>query len=74
MTQNDEAIRQLRAAISRSGLSARAYARKVLIRNERTVRRWLAGDAPIPTAVRDFLAARQNANAVGEPVKMLPDG
>lgn len=45
----------LRAAIKASGLSATAYARQVLIRNPRTVRRWLAGDSPIPEAVREFL-------------------
>jgi hypothetical protein len=41
----------LRAAIERSGLSARAFAVRVLIRDERTVRRWLAGDSPIPAVV-----------------------
>lgn len=44
----------LRTAIDRSGLSARAYAVRVLIRNERTIRRWLAGD-PIPPIVIDRL-------------------
>jgi hypothetical protein len=41
----------LRGAIDRSGLSARAFAVRVLIRDERTVRRWLAGDSPIPAVV-----------------------
>ena len=50
------AIAQLRAAIDRSGLSASAYARTVLIRDPRTVRRWMAGDSPIPDAVREYLA------------------
>lgn len=50
-----EAVRQLRAAIKASGLSASAYARQVLIRSPRTVRRWLAGDSPLPEAVREFL-------------------
>lgn len=50
-----EAIAQLRAAIVASGLSVSAYARQVLIRDPRTVRRWLAGDSPIPQSVRDFL-------------------
>jgi hypothetical protein len=45
----------LRRAIERSGLSARAFAREVLLRDERTVRRWLAGDSPIPEAVLAFL-------------------
>ena len=45
----------LREAVRTSGLSAQAYARKILIRNPRTVRRWLAGDSPIPEAVRAYL-------------------
>jgi hypothetical protein len=45
----------LRKAIERSGLSARAFARDVLLRDERTVRRWLAGDSPIPEPVINFL-------------------
>lgn len=44
----------LRAAIEASGLSARRFAREVLIRDERTVRRWLAGDA-IPEVVVEKL-------------------
>lgn len=46
----------LRSAIERSGLSARQYAETVLLRDERTVRRWLAGDSPIPEPVVRFLA------------------
>lgn len=46
---------QLEAAIARSGLSARAFARHVLTRDERTVRRWLSGESPIP---REVLASR----------------
>jgi hypothetical protein len=45
----------LRAAIDRSRLSARQYAVSVLLRDERTVRRWLAGDSPIPDVVVAFL-------------------
>jgi hypothetical protein len=41
----------LRRAIEASGLSARRFAREVLIRDERTVRRWLAGDSPMPEPV-----------------------
>lgn len=44
----------LRAAIAASGLSARRFAVEVLIRDERTVRRWLAGDE-MPAVVRAFL-------------------
>jgi|GEM_PF-4581998 len=45
----------LRAAIAASGLSARQFAMSVLLRDERTVRRWLAGDSPIPKIVVDRL-------------------
>jgi Arc/MetJ family transcription regulator len=40
------------AAIKASGLSARKFAVTVLIRDERTIRRWLAGENPLPQAVR----------------------
>ena len=47
----------LRAAITASGLSARKFAKTVVVVgvNERTVRRWLAGDSPLPQAVRKKL-------------------
>lgn len=48
----------LERAIEASGLSARQFARKVLIRDERTIRRWLAGDSPIPEPVVEFLSQR----------------
>lgn len=48
----------LRAAIEASGLSARRFASDVLLRDERTVRRWLAGDSPIPEPVVQFLERR----------------
>lgn len=48
----------LRSAIERSGLSARRYATQVLTRDERTVRRWLAGDSPIPAAVLRWLTTQ----------------
>jgi hypothetical protein len=44
----------LELAIKRSGLSARAFAREIW-RDERTVRRWLAGDSPVPKCVTDRL-------------------
>jgi hypothetical protein len=53
-----EQIALLRQAIQSSGLSASAYARDVLTRDPRTVRRWLAGDSPIPRAVLDKLTPR----------------
>src|SRR5689334_8446856 len=45
----------LAAAIKRSGLSARAFARDVLWRDERTIRRWLSGESPVPDVVADRL-------------------
>jgi hypothetical protein len=45
----------LAKAIETSGLSARKFAELVLVRDERTVRRWLAGDSPIPKVVREML-------------------
>lgn len=45
----------LRRAIEASGLSARRFATEILLRDERTIRRWLAGDRPIPKAVLAFL-------------------
>jgi hypothetical protein len=48
-------IEILRTAIERSGLPARVFARDILLRDERTIRRWLAGDSPIPQAVIEWL-------------------
>lgn len=50
-----EEIALLRAAIDRSGLSVTAFARTVLVRDIRTVQRWLSGDRQIPKAVLDLL-------------------
>lgn len=47
----------LTKAIEASGMSARRFAVRVLIRDERTVRRWLAEKSPMPKPVRDFLTA-----------------
>lgn len=44
----------LSAAIRASGLSARAFALDVIARDDRTVRRWLAGD-PLPAVLRVWL-------------------
>lgn len=48
-------IELLRTAIDVSGMSARQFAVSVLLRDERTVRRWLAGDRPIPQVVLEHL-------------------
>ena len=46
----------LSAAIAKSGLSARQFAMKLMARDERTIRRWLAGN-PIPPMARAWLVA-----------------
>lgn len=47
----------LEAAITRSGLSARAFAERVMAaRNPRTIQRWRSGEIPISDDVRDWLA------------------
>lgn len=45
----------LASRIAASGLPARRFATEVLLRDERTVKRWLAGDSPIPKPVMAFL-------------------
>ncbi len=45
-------IQLLSAAIAVSGMSVRSFARDVLLRDPRTVWRWLAGDNPMPQIVR----------------------
>ena len=46
----------LKLAIARSGLSVRQFARQIVGREDRTIRRWLAGQ-PIPDAAKGFLEA-----------------
>lgn len=46
-----EEVALLRACIGRSGLSNRQYATRVLMRDERTLRRWLSGLQHIPAVV-----------------------
>ena len=55
MKTRAEQIALLRARIDASGMSARKFATEVLRRDERTIRRWLAGDSPMPKIVLDFL-------------------
>jgi len=50
-----EEVALLRQRIEESGLSDRQFALQVLRRDDRTIRRWLAGDNPIPQVVMDFL-------------------
>lgn len=46
----------LQSAIDASGLSAEAFARNVLGRDERSVRRWRLGQLELPNALRDWLS------------------
>lgn len=50
-----EELALLKRPIEEPGLSTRAFAMEVLLRDPRTVRRRLAGDSPIPQLVLDFL-------------------
>lgn len=45
----------LEAAVDRSGLSLRRFAAELLARDERTARRWRAGESPIPESVQRWL-------------------
>lgn len=55
-TTDDEAAREaLAAAITQSGLSLRQFAVRKLMRDERTVRRWMKAKNPVPHVVRDWL-------------------
>ncbi len=43
------------SAIEASGLSSRRFAERILSRDERTIRRWSAGQVPIPATPRAWL-------------------
>ena len=49
--QNGADLKLLEQSIRTSGLSARRFAEEIVTRDERTVRRWLAGDTAIPAVV-----------------------
>lgn len=72
MTDQRDALALLRRVLKHAEakdptMSAVRYAREVLIRDDRTLRRWLAGDSPIPDVVVDFLEkAWANAQAEDE--------
>lgn len=52
-----EQVALLRSRIEASGLSVGRFAREVLLREPRTVQRWLAMENPIPQLVIEWLAA-----------------
>ena len=47
-------VELLRLAIAKSGLSVRQFARQIVGREDRTIRRWVAGQ-PIPKAAKQWL-------------------
>jgi hypothetical protein len=47
-------VELLKACVAHSGLSVRRFALEVVGREDRTVRRWMAGQ-PIPKAAKAFL-------------------
>lgn len=54
--ERDELHAQLlEVRIVESGLSARRFALEVLLRDDRTIRRWIARDAPVPLIVAEWL-------------------
>ena len=60
-------IELLQRVIDASGLSLKNWAQLVAWRDQRTVRRWLDGDNPIPELVRDNLAAIVQRTALASP-------
>ncbi len=51
----EEALGLLEDRIQESGLSTSRFAVEVLVRDPRTVRRWLSDDSPIPKRVLEWL-------------------
>lgn len=47
----------IRRAIAASGLSARQFAAEIMVRDERTIRRWVKGEQAIPEVARRKLEA-----------------
>lgn len=52
----NEAADLLAERIAESGLSQRQFALRVLLREPRTIARWIARDSPIPAVVSEWLA------------------
>ena len=41
--------------IKESGLSQRQWAKRVVYRDERTIRRWVSGESPVPSVIYPLL-------------------
>lgn len=50
-----EGVELLRRRIKESGMKTGRFAVEILIRQPRTVRRWVADDSPIPRIVLEYL-------------------
>jgi hypothetical protein len=61
---DDKAL--ISAAIQESRLSVRQFARDVLVREPRTVCRWLAGENALPAAVRQKCEAIINPAVIDD--------
>lgn len=68
----------LRALIASTGISAQAFARDVVGRDPRTVRRWLSGEAEIPDAASRWLerlgSVRRSTTAITIRVRSAREG
>lgn len=64
----------LSAAIAASGLSVRRFAREILLREPRTVWRWLAGENALPALVREKCAAIIQSTPDSRAGEASPDG
>lgn len=60
---------KLARVIEASGLSQRQFAFRVMGRDERTVRRWLAGET-MPPAVRDWLDSIESIELTSRSIRI----
>lgn len=56
-----EVVGLLRRRIAESELSTSRFAVEVMIRQPRTIRRWVSGESPVPKVVVEWLEAPQVA-------------
>ena len=62
---------QLTTLIKRSGLTVEEFAELVLARHERTVRRWMVGDSPIPKVVCRWIMRQPEVEREADHVSTL---
>lgn len=68
-----EEMELLERRIEESGLKTSRFARDVLIREPRTIRRWLTGDSPIPNRVKEWLQDPQVAPWPAPAIEDVPE-